>query len=229
MVVIAPRRLATALALAAVSVALVFARAPGDGARPVPTVAFSGNGLSFRYPAAWRSGTWSDDDVSSFFDPLVYLSTSRMHDPCVVTTSPGEKSIACTYPVGKLPPGGLLVRWQAAGFPDWHLPTPNTGIGGRPSVETKTAGGPWCAPLGGTETITVMIPRDTPDNWFQMDACLRAPGLPQQEAEISAMLSSVRLAKGDLRQGEHPAPLLGYAACCEGAISPAALPTMCFL
>jgi hypothetical protein len=99
---IAPRRLATALALAAVSVALVFARTPGDGARPVPTVAFSADRRR------------------------------------------------------------RVVR----------------------------------AP-GGTETIAVMIPRDAPDNWFQMDACLRAPGLPQQEAQISAMLRTVRMAKGD--------------------------------
>jgi hypothetical protein len=28
-----------------------------------------------------------------------------------------------------------------------------------------------------------------------MDACLRAPGLPQQQARISSMLRSVRIAK----------------------------------
>jgi hypothetical protein len=30
-----------------------------------------------------------------------------------------------------------------------------------------------------------------------MDACLRASGLPQQEAQISSMLKSVRITKGD--------------------------------
>jgi hypothetical protein len=104
-----------------------------------------------------------------------------MNDPCTVTYSPGEKSVTCTYPLGKLPPGGspgpvgVLVRWEAAGFPNFHLPEPNTTIGGRPAFETRTSGGDRCAPLGGTETITVMIPRDVPDNWFRMDACLRAP------------------------------------------------------
>jgi hypothetical protein len=43
-----------------------------------------------------------------------------------------------------------------------------------------------------------MIPRDTPDNWYQMDACLTAPNLPQQESQISAMLHTVQIAKGDL-------------------------------
>jgi hypothetical protein len=100
------------------------------------------------------------------------------------------------YPVGTLPPRGVLVRWDVDGFPDFHLPKPNATIGGRPAVETETGGGYWCAALGGTETITVMIPRDSTDNWFQMDACLRVPGLTQQEAQISSMLSTVRLAKG---------------------------------
>jgi hypothetical protein len=44
--------------------------------------------------------------------------------------------------------------------------------------------------------ITVMIPRNAADNWYQMDACLHGPGLTQQESEIAAMLSSVRIAKG---------------------------------
>ena len=51
--------------------------------------------------------------------------------------------------------------------------------------------------LRATETITVIIPRATPGTWYQMDACLRAPGLPQQQAQISSMLRSVRIAKGD--------------------------------
>jgi hypothetical protein len=40
-----------------------------------------------------------------------------------------------------------------------------------------------------------MIPRGSPSDWCQMDACLRGPGLTQQEAEISSMLRSVRIAK----------------------------------
>jgi hypothetical protein len=59
-------------------------------------------------------------------------------------------------------------------------------------VETKTSGG-WCASLGGTETITVKISRDTPGNWYQMDACLTAPNMPQQEAQLSALLRTVRV------------------------------------
>ena len=56
----APGRLATALAVVAVSVALPFARTPAEPAHPVPTVSFSAMGLSFRYPATWRARTWND-------------------------------------------------------------------------------------------------------------------------------------------------------------------------
>jgi hypothetical protein len=168
--------------------------APAVGRGAWPTANFTAMGLSFRYPAVWRSGTWNDD-VSSFTALIVDLSTASLHDPCAVTTSPVEQSVTCGYPVGKLPPGGILVSWDADGFPSWHSPKPNTTIAGRRAVETRTTGG-WCSSLGGTETITVIIPRDATDNWYQMDACLRAPGLPQQEAQVSAMLRTVQIAKG---------------------------------
>ena len=86
--------------------------------------------------------------------------------------------------------------WSERGFPNWHMPKPNATIGGRPAVETKTGAGS-CATLRAAESITVMIPRDVPDNWYQVDACLRGPGLAQQQAEIAAMLSTVRIARGD--------------------------------
>ena len=191
----APGRLATALAVVAVSVALPFARTPAEPAHPVPTVSFSAMGLSFRYPANWQTGTWND--VSSFTAPIVYLSTGRQHNPCTVTYSPGEKSVSCSYPVDTLPPGGVLVRWDLDGFPGFRLTKPNATIGGRPALETKTSGG-WCASLGGAETISVIIPRDQPDNWYGLNACLSAPNLPQQEAQISAMLHTVQIATGDL-------------------------------
>jgi hypothetical protein len=98
--------------------------------------------------------------------------------------------------VDTLPPGGVLVRWEDDGFPGFRLPKPNTTIAGRPALETKTSGG-WCASLGGTETITVTIPRDLPDNLYGMEACLSAPNLSQQEAQISAMLHTVQIARGD--------------------------------
>jgi hypothetical protein len=215
----APGRFATALAVVAVSVALPFARTPADSAHPVRTAQFSAQGLAFSYPAAWRHASFSND-MSSFSGNVVDLSTSRLHDPCI--GGPAEGAMVCRgFPVDTLAPGGVLVRWDVHGFPDWHMPKPNTTIAGRPAVETKTSGG-WCARLGGTETIAVIIPRGTPDNWYQMDACLTAPDLPQQEAQIAAMLSTVQIASGDLVV---PRTLVGHAAPGRRVMKPAALPT----
>jgi hypothetical protein len=195
--------LAAALAVVAVCVALPFARTPAGPAHrarsePVAlTGSFSSMGLSFRYPATWQRQTWSDDE-SSFSATLVSLSTGQQRDPCTATTSNGYKSFTCTSPVGKLAPGGILVSWDAVGFPATRLPTPNTTIGGRPAYEKTTTGDTWCTTtLGGTETITVIIPTVVPGNWYQMDACLRAPHLSRQAAQISAMLRTVQLPSGD--------------------------------
>jgi hypothetical protein len=167
---------------------------PAAAARAVPTARFSAMGLSFRYPAGWRTVT-PRAGLSDFPALIVYLSTSRLTGTCVASASAGRIAETCAYPVRVLPRGGVLVRWNANALPAWRMPKANTTVAGRGAVETKTRGG-WCAVLGAAETITVMIPRAAPGHWYQMDACLRAPGLPQQEAQISSMLTSVRVSPG---------------------------------
>jgi hypothetical protein len=196
------RRLAMVLAATAVPVALTAGCASATSARPAaavqaraaPTSSFSAMGLSFRYPAAWRSVT-PRAGLSDFPALIVYLSTSRLSGTCVASASPGRTAETCAYPIRVLPPAGVLVRWNANGLPNWRMPKATTTVAGRGAVESKARGG-WCAVLGGTETITVMIPRAGPGKWYQMDACLRGPGLPKQEAQISSMLSSVRISPG---------------------------------
>ena len=191
-----PGRLAAALVVVAVSAALPLARTPAAPGTPAATATFSAMGLSFRYPATWHRGSW--DEVSSFTALIVYLSTEPLHNPCTITHSPGVTSVDCTNPVDVLPPGGVLVRWDDNGFPvSFWKPKPNTTIAGHPAEETVTSGPGWCASLGGAETITITIPRHPPDNFYEMDACLSAPNLSQQQAQISAMLRTVHLAGGD--------------------------------
>jgi hypothetical protein len=196
-------RLMMALAAMAVPVALATGCASAtSSAHPaaavsqpaVRTASFDAMGLAFRYPATWSSGTWPTDE-SSLSQLIVFLSTSRLRNPCAVSTSPRGIAQTCVYPIGALPPGGVLVRWSANGHPPWFPTHTNTTVAGRKALETRSNGG-WCATLLGTETISVMIPRTVPGNWYQMDACLRGPGLAQQEAEISSMLRSVRIAAG---------------------------------
>lgn len=168
--------------------------AAAAAARTAPTVRFSAKGLSFRYPTTWRSVT-PRAGLSDFPALLVYLSTARLKGTCVASSSPGRIAETCAYPIRVLPPGGILIRWNANGSPTWRMPKANTTVAGRGAIETRTRGG-WCAVLGATETITVMIPRAQPGTWYQLDACLRAPGLSRQEAQITAMLGSVRIIPG---------------------------------
>jgi hypothetical protein len=185
----APGRLAAALVVVAVSVALPFARhQAGPGQPPTATTSFSAMGLSFRYPATWHSLS-GGGEASSFSALIVYLSSAPLPDPCL--------AMYCAFPLAELPPGGVLVRWDADGSPVFRAPKPDITVGGLPASETRTSNGGWCESLGGTQTITVMIPRPVPGNWYGMEACLRPPDLPYQQAQISAMLSSVSLAQGD--------------------------------
>jgi len=163
-------------------------------ARVAPTASFSAMGLSFRYPATWRSVT-PRSRVSDFPALIVYLSTNRLSGTCVASIRPGRTAETCSDPIRVLPPGGVLVSWNANDLPNRPMPKATTTVAGRAAVESKARAG-WCAVLGGTETITVMIPRALPGTWYQMDACLRGPGLPGQEAQISAMLNSVRISPG---------------------------------
>ena len=196
------RRFAMVLAATAVPVALTAGCASATSARPAaavaaraaPTARFSAMGLSFRYPAAWRTVT-PRPGLSDFSALIAYLSTSRLSGTCVASASPGRVAETCAYPIRVLPPGGVLVRWSANGSPTWRMPKASTTVAGREAAESRTRGG-WCAVLGATETITVMIPHAAPGHWYQMDACLRGPGLHQQEAQISSMLDSVRISPG---------------------------------
>jgi hypothetical protein len=196
------RRLTMVVAATAVPVALTVGCASATSTRPAaavearaaPTSSFSAMGLSFRYPAAWRSVT-PRAGLSDFPALIVYLSTSRLSGTCVASASPGRIAETCTYPIRVLPPGGVLVRWNANSVPNWRMPKATTTVAGHGAVESR-ARGDWCAVLGGTETITVMIPHAGPGKWYQMDACLHGPGLPRQEAQISSMLRSVRINSG---------------------------------
>jgi hypothetical protein len=186
-----------AMALAATAATAILACGCAAAARPDPapaatepaaaTANFSAMGVAFRYPAAWRSGTW--DDVSSFSALIVYLSTGRLHNPCTVTHHPDKTTVSCGNPIRALAPGGILVRWSENGSPSWHSPKANTSIDGHPATETRTTEA-WCTALQGTETITVVIPRLLADNWYEMDACLRGP---TQQPAISSMLKSVHI------------------------------------
>jgi hypothetical protein len=185
---------ATLVSAVLASAALVTGCASTAAPPPAATSGFSTMGLAFRYPGTWRSGKWGDD-VSSFSAPIVFLSTSRLHDPCQRTVNAQVTTVQCGDPVSALAPGAVLVRWSGNGTPNWHAPTANVQVGGRPATETVTASAP-CRALGGTRAITVVIPDNSASGWYEMDACLRGPGIPAKQADITAMLKTVRFTPG---------------------------------
>jgi hypothetical protein len=153
-------------------------------------------GLTFSYPGDWHAATWTDDVSENSF-MIVALSTTVQQDPCdtSLTLGGGALKSICQLPVVALPPGRMLVTWTEHGLRNWHKPSMTTLVSGRPASETHAMGS-WCKQVGGTETITVVIPRSLVDNWYQMDACLRGPDLTGAEAQVTAMLNSVRIAHG---------------------------------
>jgi N-acetylneuraminic acid mutarotase len=95
-----------------------------------------------------------------------------------------------------LPEGGVLIAWWAKGFPGWSLDKAQGDIfavgGHRAKLRTDRPGD--CRRIGADETVTATTARDAAANWFEMNACLRGPGLQAEEAQVRAMLASTTFA-----------------------------------
>ncbi|HUA95818.1 MAG TPA: hypothetical protein VMB82_09855, partial [Acidimicrobiales bacterium] len=149
---------------------------------------FRGDDLTFRYPTCWAAVT--PVEVSTFSRAIVDLSDGALHDPC----HPVPDGTLCGWPLGRLGPGRLLVRWSEDGAPGWTLgeaPGSVVTVGGRPAREAVTEPG-VCGVVGADETVAVAVA--TPGvagNWVAMTACLRSPHRSQQAAEVGRMLASV--------------------------------------
>jgi hypothetical protein len=182
------------------ALASILLAACGSGPSPVPaatsavpaTAHFAGEVLAFEYPGAWGDATF--DVESSFSSVLVFLSTAPLSDPCDRTAN----SFACIRnPVTALGPDGVLVEWSRQAFPGWTFDQTRgrlTTVGGRQATleQSVPSEGP-CQEIGGERELVVTIDDDTPDmNWTGMRACLRGPSLDQLQAQVEAMLASVR-------------------------------------
>jgi hypothetical protein len=152
-----------------------------------PVVSYSHSFLSFTHPAEWKA--YSPHAHELHFNPLVYLSTQPVHDPC--TTSGNTTS--CGFPVKQLEPGGVLVGWLYGGPPAFSLGAgKRIRVGGRPAVRTDTAGG-ICRRIGADRTIDVRVElRPLPSPPLELVACLREPGAAQATSSIDALLASTR-------------------------------------
>jgi hypothetical protein len=199
------RRFAGALALAAlVAVALTLASGEwgvpfGGGSSGGSLAHYGGPGFSFSYPAGWHSsGGWVG---TMGLGAMVYLSTDRLQRSCKtlhhangqITGSRCGGEVALP---GILSPGGVLVAWTTdygpgGGFS--HLPGSRTRLGGHPARITVNQGN--CSPVWeASESLSASVATSTAGGnggWYQMDACMRGPGLSQAKAQVRAMLRSV--------------------------------------
>ncbi|MGZ4371778.1 MAG: hypothetical protein ACXVRQ_06235 [Gaiellaceae bacterium] len=151
-------------------------------------VTYSNSLLSFSHPAAWKAYPfrWSGE---LHFRPMVYLSTQSVQDPC----STKGNTTSCGFPVKQLEPGGVLVTWNASDPPAVALgPGSRIQVDGRQSRRVDTAGG-MCRSIGGDRTIDVLIAtRPLPSTATEFTACLRGPGLAQEEKNVNALLASTK-------------------------------------
>jgi hypothetical protein len=160
---------------------------PAAAKDPSP-VRYSNSLLSFSHPAAWKAYPfrWPGE---LHFRPMVYLSTQPVHDPC---SSKGNTT-SCGFPVSQLAPGGVLVTWNASSPPAVALgPGSRVQVDGREARRVDTAGG-ICRSIGADRTVDVLIQtKPLPSTLTEFTACLRGPGLPQEEKSVAALLASTK-------------------------------------
>jgi hypothetical protein len=183
-------------ALAIVTVASVTSACGGGSATQAapmdpPLAQYTGSGLSFSYPVAWKAYKPIRPTVALHFNPIVYLSTQPVHAPC----STKGNTTTCGFPVDHLQPGGVLITWETNGLLATDLgPGPQIQVDGHPAARQEKTGGE-CRKIGADRTIDVAIEtKMLPSALTYFTACLRGPGLAQAEESVYALLASTKFA-----------------------------------
>lgn len=168
-------------------------------AEPSPTPGadwktFTDNGVTFRYPPAWRSYLYQW--ASSFTNSLTYLSSTPIPNPCRTTHPGGNTAISCALPATHLSGDRVLIIWTQSGFPHpAGSPGPlankagtPTRLGGHAARLHSGPAGPECGHIGAAtsiQAVIVMGPRYG-DDTLQMTACL---GPTEQAPNIRAVMA----------------------------------------
>jgi hypothetical protein len=186
-----PRRL---LAIAAIAATAAVTSACGGGgdaqaAKDPPLEKYANSFLSFSHPTAWTAYPfrWAG---GLHFQPMLYVSSQPVHNPC---RTKGDTT-ACTWPVQRLQPNGVLITWENRGFPGFSLQSqPGSAIRvGDRSAKRLAARPGACAAIGGNLTLEYAIAQPTADNWTEATACVRGPDLAQNERRVDALLASTK-------------------------------------
>jgi hypothetical protein len=199
--------------LASTGFAVLLSVGPGDGRTTPPTetgtssvspsatsmaptsapARFQEAGLVFDYPASWH--VYHYDMFSSFSTLVAYLATVPVRDPCTRTVTSESTSISCNAISYALEPDTLVVRLESWGFPGFNILDADPGggarttVGGLPAIRAVEDR----AFAGTIRTITWTLARPgSVDNSYKITAELRGPDLDRLEAQVDAMVASLR-------------------------------------
>jgi hypothetical protein len=147
------------------------------------------SGVSFLHPRAWPSKSYDVFMDASGSDPITYLSNVPLHDPCSALQ---HQQLAWDDPLARLGAGGVFVGWYDDGIalsgPGYPANTTVNDVPAYLGVEKPGS----CSRFGAQETVLgVLMPRGRGN--VSMRACLRGPGLSQNEARVREMFASARL------------------------------------
>jgi hypothetical protein len=157
-----------------------------------PYQTFAAAGIRFTYPALWNAYQFSW--ASSFSNSLAYVSNVPLHRPCVGRPLGPD----CQGPIAELPENSALLVWTANGFPTWSFDKAHGKLlhvnGRRARLRWLTPQPAWC-PRNSDTMLDVIIERhETPDNWYELRACMSGPQLGQVRRQVMAILRSFRAA-----------------------------------
>jgi hypothetical protein len=160
----------------------------------IETKSFMTGQFIFSYPTCW---TLRNNLESSMFSTvLVALSNQSMHNPCHTERSGSNVVTSCGFPVKTLKQGGVLVELIQGSMPGWKItrePGRHFTLDHHAARESMTRN-----PLGtlhATEEISVFIDSDIVDNFYDIDAFFRGPGVAGNQLVLEKMLKSVRFDK----------------------------------
>lgn len=146
---------------------------------------------SLRYPSCWTRRSYVEESMMS--NVIAFLSNQPTHRPCTTTHSGTDTTVRCGYPVTALKNGGVLVMFINGGMPGWSI-AKATGerlvVDHRVTRETVTHHPPGS--IHATEEVSIYIEAATSDNYYELTAFFRGPGVADDQRLLENMLKSMK-------------------------------------
>jgi len=155
---------------------------------------FDEDGLVFAYPVAWRE--FHHPYFSTMSNSIADLATVDVPEPCATSRVSGGTQLTCSDRF-HLVPDSLVLHVMGNGNPAFDIlrnhPADATplAIGGLPAYVEQTA--PLDPAVGADASLTWTLSRPGfVDNFYTLTALMRGPHLAPIEAQLQALVASVR-------------------------------------